>query len=165
MLSYILPWVTCSTNKCVIGLYAGVSCCIHKLIATLRVVFTPSSADQVSHLAASARDSGTCRPCVCSIKPHLPHPTPPPLGQIASYCCNLRKYSTKALRKIHFRMGRGQAHRVWPPTGHRHSPLNMDGRQAGGSVSHCTRLSRDAPRGIAGMTSFFFVTRRNSADG
>lgn len=81
VLSYILPEVTCSTNKCVIGLYAGVTCCIHKLIATLchPYAFISRSSFTLGGISPGRRHvSSACRL-------DYPLPTSPPPGHCALY--------------------------------------------------------------------------------
>ena len=68
--------------RCVIGLYAGVTCCIHKLIGTLIVILTCSSTARISLPLCGA---GTCHLSDHSL-----------IGHYISYCCNVRKYPASA---------------------------------------------------------------------
>lgn len=115
VLSYILRRLTQNTNKCVIGLYAGVTCCIHKLIGN--TLCHPDTF--ISRSGFTDRSSGPTAARVIRVSAWL-KAVPRALYHIA---CNLRKYTTNAWHKIHFRMGRVRAYPKWPPTGHLHSPF------------------------------------------
>lgn len=141
MLSYILPRLTQNTNKCVIGLYAGVTCCIHKLIGN--TLCHPDTF--IGRSGFTDHSFGPTAARVVRVSAWLK------AVQRALYhiACNLRKYTANALHTIHFRMGRAQAYLKWPHTGHLHSPFKYGWASEQGSVSPRTRRWMDAPRGIA----------------
>lgn len=94
VLSYILRRLTQNTNKCVIGLYAGVTCCIHKLIGNTLChpdTFISSSGFTDHSLGPTA--ARVVRVCAWlkAVRRALSH-----------IACNLRKYirQTRCIRSI-----------------------------------------------------------------
>ena len=139
VLTYSLSWDALNTNKCVIGLYVGVTCCIHKLIGILIVILTHSSTYWISHIPAFVRQWHVPSECLLDYSPLV--------LCIISYCCNLRKYPTNVLSKV---LWVQKSPSVLERATHRSpaSPFKYGWASLQGSVSPRTRLWMEVPRAI-----------------
>lgn len=128
--------------RCVIGLYAGVTCCIHKLIGTLIVILTCSSTARISlPLCEPARVTWVTIRSLAIIY------------HIAVMWGNIQQARHAAFCGCR----RARRHQRGPPTDPLCSPLNMDGRRSGDQC-HPARVCDQKRLRQSHM-------KRNSADG